>query len=555
MAKQDIKAGRAYVELMMRDNKFTRGLAAAKDKLVTFAAGVISISGVMKAAKWAIDAATAPLRNFISTGDELLKMSQRTGMTVESLSELKYAAERTGVSLADIESAANSLRSRGLDPRKFEEYIGVISQIEDPVRRARKATEVFGGAGAKLLPMMGNLKALKQEARDLGLVMSTESAQGAVRLKDMFTALWATVSQIGMQIGQAVAPFVEVALPVIQAFATLALEKIKGAGDFIMSNVTTVTTFVSDTWTALVDFVSPIIGALVTVVTEAFDAIWAATEPIWTGILNLITSVWGSISEETGGVMTWLQDTIIGVFRGISFAINNWKLLAEIAFKSALAAVVTFANQTVYFFGTVVPAWLSWFGENWREVFTDVFNWTATVVSNLWKNLVNLWDSIVGLFSGDGWEFEWTNLTDGFESAIKELPVIAEREIGPLERQLKDDLNELGEQLNQAWEDHGEKFKKKVDKFTPKGTELKTVIERQEKQAQERRDMVAAANPGGAQLKREVFGAFSAAALAAQGGHSPSDKVVKELVKQREEQRDQHRELVAEQRKARVIGA
>src|SRR5690606_15498876 len=133
------------------------------------------------------------------------------------------------------------------------------------------------------------------------------------------------------------------------------------------------------------------------------------------GILNLITSVWGSVSEETGGVMTWLQDTIIGVFRGISFAINNWKLLAEIAFKSALAAVVTFANQTVYFFGTVVPAWLSWFGENWRDVFTDVFNWTATVVSNLWKNLVNLWDSIVGLFSGDGWEFEWTNLTDGFE--------------------------------------------------------------------------------------------------------------------------------------------
>ena len=43
-------------------------------------------------------------------------------------------------------------------------------------------------------------------------------------------------------------------------------------------------------------------------------------------------------------------------------------------------------------------------------------------------------------------------LTEGFESAIKELPQIAEREIGPLEQALKDRLNELNSELADAWD-------------------------------------------------------------------------------------------------------
>ena len=37
-----------------------------------------------------------------------------------------------------------------------------------------------------------------------------------------------------------------------------------------------------------------------------------------------------------------------------------------------MLSVVRFANQTVHLFGTVIPTWLAWFLDNWREIFTDV---------------------------------------------------------------------------------------------------------------------------------------------------------------------------------------
>ena len=55
------------------------------------------------------------VKSFLDTGDELDKMSKRLGISVESLSELKFAAEQSGASLDDIEKGVKKLSSSVFD--------------------------------------------------------------------------------------------------------------------------------------------------------------------------------------------------------------------------------------------------------------------------------------------------------------------------------------------------------------------------------------------------------------------------------------------------------
>lgn len=57
------------------------------------------------------------------------------------------------------------------------------------------------------------------------------------------------------------------------------------------------------------------------------------------------------------------------------------------------------------------------------------------------------------MFSGKGFEFKPTGLLDGFESVIKELPQIAERQMGPLESSLQGQLQKAVDSVVDEYKD------------------------------------------------------------------------------------------------------
>ena len=136
----------------------------------------------------------------------------------------------------------------------------------------------------------------------------------------------------------------------------------------------------------------------------------------------------------------------------LEFGFTHWKDILALAVTSVEYGVVKFANEVVYFFGTELPAYVSWFGQHWTEVFTDIVNFTATVATNIWTNLSNLWDAIIGLFNGEGFNFKWTGLTEGFRSVVTELPKIAERQIGPIESGLGKDMDSISKSVGQSFD-------------------------------------------------------------------------------------------------------
>jgi phage-related protein len=80
-----------------------------------------------------------------------------------------------------------------------------------------------------------------------------------------------------------------------------------------------------------------------------------------------------------------------------------------------------------------------------------VWSFTKNLFKNIGKNIVSVVKNIPALISGDKSITEmWTPLTKGFENSIKEMPKIAERQRGELEKSLASDVGRLGDQLGTA---------------------------------------------------------------------------------------------------------
>jgi len=232
-----IRAGRAFVELGVSD-KLSAGLRAAQKKLEAFGAGLrsagVRLAGIGAAA---VSAFVGAARHFASAGDDLEEMSQRTGVSVEALSELGFAAEIAGSDLETLEtglkhmqrsiveaasgseSAQRALAMLGLTARdlsglapdeQFKRLADRIARVEDPAQRVALAMQLLGRSGTRLLPLLAEgskgIEALQERARRLGLTISAETAHDAAELNDALDSLWRVIRQGVFTIGAALAP-------------------------------------------------------------------------------------------------------------------------------------------------------------------------------------------------------------------------------------------------------------------------------------------------------------------------------------------------------------
>ncbi|MFA5667553.1 MAG: phage tail tape measure protein, partial [Candidatus Cloacimonadaceae bacterium] len=170
----------------------------------------------------------------ITAGDEIQKMSLRTGFGTESLSKLKYAADQSGSSLDDVEKSAKRLAAvmldadqglktandsfkeiglttkdlKGLRPEdQFLKVANAVARVEDPMKKAAVAQELFGRAGTQLLPLLSEgeqgMEALMNRADELGIVWTEDAANAAVRFGDALDDLKKSVQGVAYSVGTA----------------------------------------------------------------------------------------------------------------------------------------------------------------------------------------------------------------------------------------------------------------------------------------------------------------------------------------------------------------
>jgi hypothetical protein len=181
--------------------------------------------------------ATMAVKKFVEMGDEVQKMSYRTDWAVESLSELRHVAEISGTELKafelgtrrmsgaivdavdGLETYTRAFEKLGLDATKlkamkpedaFWAIAEALANMDNDIERSATALDIFGRTGSQLFPMFAEgaegIKALRQEAHDLGIVFSQETANQAAELKDTMQALTRSIDGVKIEIAQILTP-------------------------------------------------------------------------------------------------------------------------------------------------------------------------------------------------------------------------------------------------------------------------------------------------------------------------------------------------------------
>lgn len=158
--------------------------------------------------------------DFSNYADSFDKMSQRVGMSSETLSELSYAATLSGTSIERVEDSFKGLTQKIVDAvnkggdadalfssiglsakdlaastpeEQFYKIADAIANISDPTRRAAVAMQIFGESGRELLPLLSGgsagLNEMRTEARELGATVSTSSAAMGAEFGDAMTRI------------------------------------------------------------------------------------------------------------------------------------------------------------------------------------------------------------------------------------------------------------------------------------------------------------------------------------------------------------------------------
>lgn len=239
------KVGDAFVEMSAKDTQLVKDLGNAQGKVNKSADAMAKkLAGIGKGMAIAGAAITAALGVIIKktaeAGDKFDKMSLRTGISVEALSSLAYAADISGTSIETMEKGLKGLTmsmndmSMGMGEAKdayeklgvavvdtdgnlrptidvFKEIATRITEIENPTLQASLAMDIFGGrAGPQLLPLLKQgekgIDELMNKAKELGITMTTEAATAAAEFTDRMTDLRGSLAGAGRMIGDTLIP-------------------------------------------------------------------------------------------------------------------------------------------------------------------------------------------------------------------------------------------------------------------------------------------------------------------------------------------------------------
>lgn len=214
-------------------NSMSKSLGSIKNMLAGFGAGL--------AAYLSVDSFVGLIKSTAELQDAIGKMSQKTGIGVEELSKLQYAAKLSNISTDQLQTgliklskgmidtandsgeARNALAAMGISIKNgdgtIKESSVVLNEIadkfsgyQDGATKAALATKLFGKSGADLIPLLnegsGGIKAAGDELERLGGVINKGMVKNATEFNDNMARLEVVGGAAGKAIANSVIPYI-----------------------------------------------------------------------------------------------------------------------------------------------------------------------------------------------------------------------------------------------------------------------------------------------------------------------------------------------------------
>lgn len=488
--------GRTLDDLRRKQERYERAQGAANRVGRQFGEVNRQIGRTARTAGIAIGAASAAAFGLASStaaaGDEFAKQSRALGFNVEAYQELQYAAERSGVSAETFNSSMTAFTKRlgeaaeGSGPAKdaleqlglsAEELVGLepdvalarvadaMRGVDDPARRAALAADLFSRSGIRMTNMLNEgsdgIEALRNRARELGLVLSGDATTDSENFQDSLlnaqSALLGVKNVIGSElipvVGQMMDGFTEFVVtnqPQIREFAeTFATglrdsipiigEVLTGLGDFA-GKVGTAATTVADFVGGWENFgialgavmASPAIvaiGGLVVTVGKLGAALASLAAPSVLPVISSgIAAVGAAIAATPIGLLTAGAAAVAG---GAYLIYQNWDGVKDF-FGDLFGGVIDILGGFGQFVGGIFTGNLTsavdgikqaWQG--WSDITMTLFNGVGATMTAVWGDIIKpvmdalgvtepivaawgaLQDGIGGVIDWIGAKFDW----------------------------------------------------------------------------------------------------------------------------------------------------
>ena len=345
-------------------------------------------------------------RRTANYADELDKMSIRTGLTTDTLQELRFISGQLGADFSALQSATTTLGRRmrragdggnayadaveelGIQVRDsngemkgmnelMPDTIRALSEMENETERNAIATELFSkGTAEQLLPLLSassdEIDQLTERYRELGIEMDEDAIEAGVNFRDTLTEIIEQFKALGREIGNELIPlFNETLFPIMQEQIIPILSRV---ADTISSVVEWFSNLSEGTQTTIIAvggllaLIGPLLvgfGLMIKLVAAAASGFALLFSPITLIILAVAALVAAGI---------WMWQNWEDIMGGLQIVWDNIKA----GFEVAVGAIVNFLKK--------------WFVE-----------WPSNVLMGAWENVARgfgvIWESIVSIFS------------------------------------------------------------------------------------------------------------------------------------------------------------
>lgn len=418
------------------------------------------------------------VRRQLEAVDASAKLADTLGFTTEQLAGYEHAAGLAGIGNEEfakgaqrlqknISDAANGLSTskrafealglsyEALDKLSPDEQIKAVADalpgLASQAQRTQVAQDLFGRSGLKMVNLLAQgsdaIARQQEEAKALGLTYSRldaakiESANDAVtRLGSAFTGVFRTLA-------------VKVA-PAISRVTTFFVEKWIEVRTKVMETVQSIAMGIFRSLKTISSFYAPYISQLYKTTVAVMQAIGKAVGTAFGFIADMLHLA-GVNFESFGDLALKVRDTVVAGLAAIEFGFMNFSRLAEFAVVSAAAKLVEFGGIVQHAFTVALPKYVEFFADNAYEILLTFGANTLTFMENLVGNIVDVIKSIPDLIAGNvNLADVWKPLSDGFVNVIGELPEIPARQMGELEKILKDDAARLGTEIGTDFSEH-----------------------------------------------------------------------------------------------------
>ena len=409
------------------------------------------------------------VKQFAQTGEELKNLAIKTGLSVEALSVLKYAAELTNISLETIalgirgmanfldqantggQEAVSTLNRlgisveslKGLSPEDtFYRMAEAIANVPDPLERSALAVKTFGRAGSELLPMLAEgsegLDRMRKEAQELGLVFDKEAADTAAEFNNALKQLKGSLIGLQNQLARVV-------IPAIQPFTDAITDAIKAVRAW------------TEAHPLLTEAIVKIGGALaaIAVVVGTLSLAWKGIAAVWavvSGAAIWLGGMLGGVFSGIAAAASWLGGILAGIFGGIAAAIGLpvWAVVALVAAVIAAAVLIVTkwdcVKEHIIAIWTAIKDWFAglpdWFDNLWNRIVQgakDIWNAIPLFFRGLWAEIKDIWGVAAGWFDKYVWQpivagarWVWDTVTGFFRNLWEDIKDIWDKLLGVL---------------------------------------------------------------------------------------------------------------------------